>query len=173
MKKYYQIMFIIGFVVYMAVLYMSSIRLSVQAKAFPLGIMAVAAIVVAIKLLTFKFPALKFLDPSGEIGVKKHTEKDDEDAVLKPEDKPKEASDMGNVTQTIILFLVWLGTFPIAVYFVGFLIAVAVWTFIFMVGLSRLKLVKALIMTVGTWVAIYILFGLFLKLNFPVGALFK
>lgn len=171
-KKSSQVLFMVGFLVYMLVLYLSSFKLSPQSKAFPMAIMGVAVCVVAVKLLTLHFPALRFLDPSGDLVKKKGEPRGDGNDVKREKAEPSEAR-LRHRNLVVLLFLLWLAAFPAGIYYLGYTIALAVWTFVFMVGLSRINLVKAVLMTACIWAVIYVLFGVFLGLHFPAGALFK
>jgi len=170
-KKSSQMLFMVGLLIYMIVLYLNSFKLSPQSKAFPMAIMGVAVIVVGVKLLTLLVPRLGFLDPSGDI-VKKREKTQASGEAKKAETGPQEVR-LRRRNLTVILFLAWLAAFPAGIYCLGYTVALAAWTLIFTVGLSRIGLVKALVMTACIWVVIYVLFGVFLGLNFPAGALFK
>ena len=136
-----------------------------------MAIMGVAMIVVGVKLLTLLVPRLRFLDPSSDI-VKKREKPQGGNEAKKAETGSQEVR-LRRRNLTVILFLTWLAAFPAGIYYLGYTIALAAWTFIFMVGLSRIGLVKALATTACIWAVIYVLFGVFLGLNFPAGALFK
>ncbi len=170
-KKSKQVLFMVGFLVYMLVLYLSSFKLSPQSKAFPMAIMGVAVVVVALKLLTLRLPALKFLDPSGEIGKTEKAGREGKET-KKTEEAPTEYR-LRHRSVVVLLFLLWLATLPAGIYYLGYVIALPIWAVVFMTGLSRIKPVWAVVMTACLWGFIYVLFSVILGLNFPVGALFR
>ena len=171
-KKTKEIAFIVGFSAYLAVLYFSSAKLAPASKAFPFAIMGLSVFVIILKFLTYRFPKLKFLDPSGEVGKKREVETDVDSDVRNEENvAPAEKMQKSRLV-TVILFLLWLVTFPGGIYIFGFLPTLFVWLLVFMLGLSKLKLPLALILGVTTFSALYVMFGLLLKLNFGKGILF-
>jgi len=172
-KKAKETAFIVGFVAYMLILYLNSSKLSSASKAFPFAVMGVSAFVIVLKLLTYLFPKLKFLDPSGEVGKKREVETSVDNDILPDEPEGEHgAQPHGSRLFTVFLFIVWLATFPCGMYLIGFLPTLFIWLMIFMLGLSRLKVTLALPLTVGTFAVLYALFGLLLKLNFGHGILF-
>lgn len=166
--------FLIGFLIYLLILYLASAKLSAGSRAFPLAVIVVSLIAVGLKFLTFRFKGLQWLDPSGNMaagiiekaseGSELVCEKPPEQEVKQPQPPP---------ALTISLFLLWLITFAIAIYFLGFLPTMAFWLFIFMVGLSRIKWTRALLLSVCTFAVLYLSFVVLLGTNFPRGILFK
>jgi hypothetical protein len=68
--------------------------------------------------------------------------------------------------------MLWLMTFAGGIYFIGFLPAMAVWLFIFMVGISKIKWTRALLLSVCTFAVLYLSFVTLLGTNFSRGILF-
>ncbi len=171
-KKTKEIAFMAGFAAYLAVLYFSSAKLASASKAFPFAIICLSLVVIVLKVLTYRFPKLKFLDPSGEMGKKRKVETDVDSDVRNEEPVVNDEKMQRSRLLTVALFLIWLATFPAGIYLFGFLPALFLWLLVFLVGLSRLKLQFALILGVATFSALYAMFGLLLKLNFGKGILF-
>jgi hypothetical protein len=163
----------IGFLIYLLVLYLASAKLSAGSRAFPMAVIVVSLIAVGLKLLTLQFKGLKWLDPSGnmEAGL---VEKASEDSDLVCETPPEQEVKLPKPPPvlTVALFLLWLITFAVGIYFIGFLPTMAVWLFIFMAGLSRIKWTKALFLSVCTFLVLYFSFVTLLGTNFPRGILF-
>lgn len=165
--------FMIGFLIYLLILYLASAKLSAGSRAFPMAVIVVSLIAVGLKLLTFQFKGLKWLDPSGNVAagiIEKASEGSEligetplEQEVKQPKPPP---------VLTIALFLLWLITFAVGIYFIGFLPTMAVWLFIFMVGISKMKWTRALLLSVSTFAVLYLSFVTLLGTNFPRGILF-
>jgi hypothetical protein len=173
MQKYKEMAFMIGFLIYLLVLYVASAKLSAGSRAFPMAIIGVSVIVVGLKLLTLQFKSLKWLDPSGNVaqGIIEKAKEGRDLSVCEGEAKEEEKEPESRL-RTISLFMLWLISFAGAIYFIGFLPTMAVWLFIFMVGISRIKWTKALLLSVCTFAVLYLTFVTMFGANFPPGILF-
>ena len=177
-QKYKEIGFMIGFLIYLLILYLASAKLSAGSRAFPMAIMGVSVIAVVLKLLALQFKRFEWLDPSGNV-AKGIIEKASKESGLvcqgpaEAEPQPQESTlPKQPPLLTIVLFLLWLSTFAAAIHFIGFLPTMGVWLFIFLVGLSRIKWQKALLLSVCTFALLYLSFVTLLGTNFPRGILF-
>jgi hypothetical protein len=171
-KKTKEIAFYIGSAAYLAILYLSSAKLAPASKAFPFAIIGLSVLIILLKFLTYRFPKLRFLDP----GAGKIKKQEGETDLIAEEDNGAPATEIGQKQLspglTVVLFLVWLATFPVGIYLFGFLPTMLIWMLIFMIGLSRLGIKLSLILSIGTFSAMYAAFGLLLKLHFGSGILF-
>ena len=141
--------FMAGFAVYLIILIQGSVHLSAGSRDFPRPIIVGSIILIILKLLIFKFPRLKFLDPSGEIAVKPNL------GEMKSKEQQVEKEKKGASRLYIVsLFLLWLATFPVGIYLIGYLPTMAIWMFVFMIGISKIKLRLAIILSVCTFVGI-------------------
>jgi len=164
--------FVIGFLLYLIILYVDSFHVSAQSRAFPMVIIVISFIAAGLKLLTYKFPGLKFLDPSGNVAKEVLSLDESCDHIEEQAIPKEEAKDAFSVPVKIGLYALWLITFAVGVYFIGFLATFAVWLFLFMVGISKIKPAKALLLSVSTFAVLYIVFVILLKTHFPRGILF-
>ena len=161
-----------GFLVYLLILYLDSANLSEGSRAFPMAVMGVSLIAVALKLLTLQFERLRWLDPSGNVaeGIIEKAGKGSgpvcEGAAERETRTPE------SPLLTIALFMVWLITYAVAIYFIGFLPTLGAWLFIFMVVLSRIKWTRALLLSGCTFAVLYLCFVTALGTRFPPGILF-
>jgi hypothetical protein len=172
-QKFKETAFMIGFLIYLLILYLASAKLSAGSRAFPMAVIVISLIAVGLKLLTLQFKGLQWLDPSGNVAagiIEKASEGSDllgetptEQEVKPPKPPP---------ALTIALFMLWLITFAAGIYFIGFLPAMAAWLFIFMVGISRIRWTRALLLSVCTFAVLYLSFVTLLGTNFPRGILF-
>lgn len=164
--------FVIAFLLYLIILYVDSHNVSAKSRAFPMVIIIVAFIAAGLKLLTYKFPRLKFLDPSGNVAKDVLSMNDSCGHIEEPMQARGEESEAFSVPVKIFLFALWLITFALGVYLIGFLATMAVWLFLFMAGISRVKPARALLLSVGTFAVLYIVFVILLKTHFSRGILF-
>jgi hypothetical protein len=160
-----EIVFMGGVAIYLIVLIIAGSGLSPDSLAFPGLIMAAAGVIIGLKLLIYKFPQLKFLDPGSNIVSMIRGEADQ---TLQEQG----ASGKPSSTYEPVVFIIWLVTFPLGIYLLGFLVTVGVWLFGFLFVISRLKLLKALLICGCTLVGIYVIFVGILKVHFPPGGLF-
>ena len=171
-KRAKEIAFIAGFAAYLAVLYISSAKLSPASKAFPFTIIYLSVIVLVLKFLTYRFPKLRFLDPGAGKKKKEEGETDSDGDEGNAGPVAQDGRKALSPAATVLLFMLWLVTFPVGIYLFGFLPTMLVWMLVFMIGLSGLSIKLALILGVGTFSALYAAFGLLLKLHFGSGILF-
>jgi hypothetical protein len=89
-------------------------------------------------------------------------------------DEPPEKKDEkpGSRAVVISLFMLWMVTFAAGIYLIGFLPTLAAWLFFFLIGLSRIKPARALLLSVCTFAVLYVCFVILLGINFPNGILF-
>jgi hypothetical protein len=179
-KRFKEVAFMMGFLVYLIILYLDSSKLSAGSRAFPMAVIGISVIVIALKLLTFRFSWLKFLDPSGDV-AKSVIEKAGKDSGLVIDEPPRKEIDEpsekkegkpGSRAVVISLFMLWMVTFAVGIYLIGFLLTLALWLLIFLIGLSRIKPARALLLSVCTFAALYVCFVMLLGINFPRGILF-
>jgi hypothetical protein len=160
-----EIGFLIGIAIYLVVLIIAGSGLSPDSLLFPGLIMVAAGVIIGLKLLIYRFPRLRFLDPGSNIVSMISGEAD------------QASQEQGGTSTPLSLsgpvaFIIWLITIPLGIYLVGFVVTVGVWLFGFLFVISKLKLLKALIMCVCTLAGIYIIFIGALKVHFPPGLLF-
>jgi hypothetical protein len=160
-----EIGFMVGVAIYLIILIIAGVGLSPDSLLFPGLIMVAAGVIIGLKLLIFKFPQLGFLDPGSNIGS---MIRGDTDQASQEQEKTSAPLPLSGP----VAFIVWLVTFPLGIYLVGFVVTVGVWLFGFLFVISRLKLLKALIICVCTLAGIYIVFIVALKVHFPPGLLF-
>ncbi len=172
-QKFKETAFMIGFLIYLLVLYAASAKLSAGSRAFPMAVIVVSLIAAVLKLLTVHFKSLKWLDPSGNVaqGIIDKA-KEGRDLSMCEGEAKKEEKELESPLFTIMLFMVWLITFAAAIYFIGFLPTLAVWLFVFMVGISKIKWTRALLLSVCTFAVLYLTFVTMFDANFPPGILF-
>jgi hypothetical protein len=163
---------VIGFLLYLIILYVDSHNVSEKSRAFPMVVIVIAFIAAILKLLTYKFPRLKFLDPSGNVAKDVLSVDDSCEPVEEPVQSGEKEADAFSIPAKIFLIALWLISFAVGIYFIGFLPTLAVWLFIFMVGISRIKPAKALLLSVSTFAVLYIVFVILLKTYFSRGILF-
>jgi len=164
-KFNHEIAFMIGVAIYLVVLIIAGSGLSPETLLFPGLIMLAAGAIIGLKLLIYKVPKLKFLDPGNTLDsmVREKT-----DQTPKGEETPNERSSIYEP----LAFILWLITFPLGIYLVGFVTTLGVWLFGFLFLISRIKLLKALLICVCTLGGIYAMFVGILKVHFPQGILF-
>ena len=144
-----------GFAIYLLILYFDGMKLSAGSRAFPIVIMGVSVALMILKLVTFKLPALRFLDTADEGKEKK------EDGAERDVSYSK--------TVQVILFLVWLATFPVGMHLLGFMPTMFIWQLVFLIALSKIKVSKSVLISICTFVAIFIVFDVLLGINFRLG----
>lgn len=173
-KKTKDLMFMAGFAIYLLVLYIDSAKLSASSRALPMGIMVTSVIIIALKLLVYVFPnKLKFLDDSIKKSMTKSNNDGDDVGVAVTVVTELLGPAWGSEILIVSLIMLWLATFPVGIYFIGFLYTMFIWMFVFLIGVSRVKWLKALYLSVGTFVSLYVLFVVFLDMVFPLGILFE
>ncbi|MEW6671927.1 MAG: tripartite tricarboxylate transporter TctB family protein [Thermodesulfobacteriota bacterium] len=166
--------FVIGFLLYLIILFVDSFNTSEKSRAFPLIVIIVSLVAVGLKLLIYQFPQFKFLDPSGNVAkdVLSMDDSCDQSQSEAPAGTQENETHSFSVPVKIFLFVLWLITFAAGVYYLGFLATLAVWLFFFMAGISRIKPLKALLLSVCTFTILYAVFVMLLKTHFPSGILF-
>jgi hypothetical protein len=171
-QRFKETAFMIGFLIYILILYVNGSKLSADSLLFPKVIISISVIAVGLKLLTLRFPRLKFLDPSGNV-AKDVLHIAEECGGIGTENPSKmESEKSGSRAVAIALFMLWLITFAAGVYYIGFLPTMAVWLFFFMAGISKIKVVKALMLSISTFAVLYVVFVMLLSTHFPRGILF-
>jgi len=164
-KKKREAFFILGVVIYLTVLIISSIKLAPGSREFPSVIIGAAFVIIILKFLTYIFPRLKFLDPSSSMATLQR----------RPEQSQQAGQDDGVIPRSVFkpgAFIIWLATFPLGAYLIGFLPAIFSWLFLFLMLLSKIKLKQALIICAGMFLAVYLMFIYILEIRFPTGILF-
>jgi hypothetical protein len=68
-QKFKETAFMIGFLIYLLILYLASAKLSAGSRAFPMAVIVISLIAVGLKLLTLQFKGLTWLDPSGNVAA--------------------------------------------------------------------------------------------------------
>lgn len=164
-KFRHEIAFMLGVVIYLVVLIIAGSGLAPETLLFPGLIMIATGAIIGLKLLIYKFPKLKFFDPGNTLG-----------SMIKanPEQTPQEV-EPGDKRASIyepLAFILWLITFPLGIYLVGFVTTLGVWLFGFLFLISRIRLIKSLLISVCTLLGIYAIFMGILKVHFPGGVLF-
>jgi len=164
-KKKKEALFIVGVVIYLIVLIINSIKLAPGSREFPSVIIGAAFVIIVLKFLTYIFPRLKFIDPSGSMAslqkrVKKSQDGEPDDSVI-----PQAVFKPG-------AFIIWLATFPLGAYLIGFLPAIFSWLFLFLMLLAKVRLRMAIIICAGMFLAVYLMFIYTLEIRFPPGILF-
>ncbi|MDI7258637.1 MAG: tripartite tricarboxylate transporter TctB family protein [Thermodesulfobacteriota bacterium] len=160
-----EIGFVIGVAIYLIVLIIEGFGLSPDSLTFPVPIIVTAGVIIGLKWLIYKFPQLNFLDPKGNINS----------MIRGGGDQPpqeQEAPDSPSSIYEPIAFIIWLITFPLGIYLLGFMVTVGIWMFGFLFVISKIKLLKALLISGSTLAGIYIIFVGILKVHFPPGSLF-
>jgi hypothetical protein len=173
-QKFKETAFMIGFLIYLLILYLASAKLSAGSRAFPMAVIVISLIAVGLKLLTLQFKGLQWLDPSGNVaaGIIEKASEGSELLCEAPTEEQEVKQPKPPPALTIVLFLLWLITFAAGIYFIGFLPTMAVWLFIFMVGISKIKWTRALLLSVCTFAVLYLSFVTLLGTNFSRGILF-
>lgn len=164
-KFNHEITFMLGVAIYLVVLIIAGSGLSPETLLFPGLIMVAAGVIIGLKLLTYKFPKLKFLDPGNTL----------DSMIREKADQTPQAEEVSGKPSSIyepIAFILWLITFPLGIYLVGFVATLGAWLFGFLFLISRIKLFKSLLICVCTLVGIYLIFMGILKVHFPQGILF-
>ncbi len=164
-KFNHEIAFMLGVAIYLVVLIIAGSGLSPETLLFPGLIMVAAGAIIGLKLLIYKVPKLKFLDPGNTL----------DSMIRERADQTPQAKEVSNKRASIyepLAFILWLITFPLGIYLVGFVTTLGVWLFGFLFLISRIKLLKSLLICFCTLGGIYVIFVGILRVHFPQGILF-
>ncbi|NPV69894.1 MAG: hypothetical protein HPY55_04480 [Firmicutes bacterium] len=155
--------FLAGVVAYMAVLVVSGLNLHPASVAFPYVVMGCCALALVMKLLTFISPRMRFLDPSGE-WVQSGKPRDN---------KPAAPAEHQKGDYRALIYLGALAAFPVLVFLIGFLPTLVLWLSAFLIVLSRVRLLSAVMATACMLLAVYVVFVVVLNVRFPSGVLLR
>ena len=164
-KFNHEIAFMAGVAIYLIILIIAGSGLSPETLLFPGLIMVAAGAIIGLKLLIYKFPKLKFLDPGNTLDL---IIREGADQAPQGDEVPRKRSSVYEP----LAFILWLITFPLGIYLIGFVTTLGMWLFGFLFLISRIKLFKSLLICICTLLGIYVIFMGILKVHFPQGILF-
>ena len=164
-KKKREALFIVGVVIYLIVLIINSIKLAPASREFPSVIIGAAFVIIGLKFLTYIFPRLKFLDPSSSMATLQRRQEE-------PQQPQEDTSAIPPSVFKPGAFIIWLATFPLGAYILGFLPAIFSWLFLFLMLLAKVRLRLAVTICACMFLAVYLVFIFTLEVRFPTGILF-
>jgi len=158
------ILFTCLLLVFILIVILTSLTYSPQARLIPLLIGGVTLILGILVLISEFYPGLlRTLDVSlmDFATSATPTETDSE--------KPTEMQ----VVKKVLNISIWLASFLVLIYFIGFLISIGVFVLLFLKVYGKRSWVKTIIVSVLTWGFIYGTFEMFIKVELFRGILFE
>jgi hypothetical protein len=136
--------FMVCIMAYLAVLVINSDKLRNTSKAMPLALCVLCTILIIIKVMWLYFRG----------------------------DVSEETSKTPVFQYPSLAFLVWLVIIGCSVYYVGYLVTIAVMLFVILKFFSKATTAQTICITAGTSLFLYVLFVCLLSVRFPKGILF-
>lgn len=159
-----RIVFYTGILFTLVILGIVSIGYKGDTALFPIIVIIIGIMLVGLKLVTLLRPDLRsVLDPEG---VFQNTSKPVPDGVEKETEFPK---DLGKDGKRELVIVGWGSLFVMGIYFLGFFLGSAVFTFIFIKLLGKQKTASSLAVSICLPIVLYFVFNIGLKIQLYSG----
>jgi len=153
--------FTLGFLTFLLVVLFMATNYGKKAALFPLAIGIPTLLLVIIELVRDQSSKLTRILETDLFKMKR----------LKVEEKEKMAADSQRLHKEFMAILMVTG-FCIFVMVAGFLVAIPCFVFCYIIFVARESWWKALLLSVGTWIFVFLIFYVLMEIQFPWSYLF-